>query len=300
MTHYQEIALTWLDLPNPDGVSNREVLKPYVNGNDITQTPSRRWIVDFGQMSLEQARKYRRPIQYVENEVKPTRDTNNRAAYRERWWWFSEPRPGMRRALNGLERFIVTSSVSKHRFFLWFTPPNLPSSTLVVFADSSDFMYGVLNSSIHICWADGKGSTLEDRSRYGPTTCFETFPFPKPSSEQEEAIARAARFLEQMRQFLKRPEGAKLTLTGMYNELEAWRSKGGGSEKYAGLEQLSEAHRTLDAAVTAAYGWTWPLEKEEVLSRLLALNLERATLESGGVPVTSVGVEDVLEEGETL
>ena len=101
-----------------------------------------------------------------------------------------------------------------------------------------------------------------------------------------------------MRQFLKHPEGANLTLTGMYNALTDWRAKGGGSEKYTGLEQLDEAHRTLDAAVAAAYGWNWPLEKEEVLSRLLALNLERAALEGGAVPVAT---EDVLEaEGETL
>ena len=132
-------------------------------------------------------------------------------------------------------------------------------------------------SKPHALWAEEKGSSLGGTPRYTPTTCFETFPFPKPSSEQEEAIVQAARFLEGMRQFLKRPEGANLTLTGMYNALTDWRAKGGRSEKYTGLEQLDEAHRTLDAA--AAYGWTWPLTEEEVLGRLLALNLERAALE---------------------
>jgi hypothetical protein len=35
-------------------------------------------------------------------------------------------------------------------------------------------------------------------------------------------------------------------------------------------------HRALDAAVLAAYGWPGDLTDDEILARLLALNLERA------------------------
>ena len=42
------------------------------------------------------------------------------------------------------------------------------------------------------------------------------------------------------------------------------------------------AHEKLDAAVAAAYGWEWPLSDEEILERLLALNLERAAEEREG------------------
>jgi len=51
------------------------------------------------------------------------------------------------------------------------------------------------------------------------------------------------------------------TLTNLYNERPAW---------------LDNAHRDLDAAVAAAYGWPADLSEEEALARLLALNLERA------------------------
>jgi type II restriction/modification system DNA methylase subunit YeeA len=51
------------------------------------------------------------------------------------------------------------------------------------------------------------------------------------------------------------------TLTNLYNERPAW---------------LDNAHRDLDAAVAAAYGWPAEIGEEEVLARLLALNLERA------------------------
>lgn len=38
-----------------------------------------------------------------------------------------------------------------------------------------------------------------------------------------------------------------------------------------------ELHRRLDAAVAAAYGWPPDLADDDLLARLLALNLERAT-----------------------
>jgi type II restriction/modification system DNA methylase subunit YeeA len=51
------------------------------------------------------------------------------------------------------------------------------------------------------------------------------------------------------------------TLTNLYNERPAW---------------LDNAHRDLDTAVAAAYGWPADISEEEALARLLALNLERA------------------------
>lgn len=54
---------------------------------------------------------------------------------------------------------------------------------------------------------------------------------------------------------------AKRTLTNLYNERPTW---------------LALAHAKLDEAVAAAYGWPADLSDEEILKRLLALNLERA------------------------
>lgn len=54
---------------------------------------------------------------------------------------------------------------------------------------------------------------------------------------------------------------AKRTLTNLYNERPAW---------------LDLAHKRLDEAVFAAYGWPPDLTDEQILERLLALNLERA------------------------
>ena len=63
------------------------------------------------------------------------------------------------------------------------------------------------------------------------------------------------------------PEGAtekelkKRTLTNLYNQRPTW---------------LDLAHRKLDDAVMDAYGWPHDLSDEEILERLLVLNLEPA------------------------
>jgi len=51
------------------------------------------------------------------------------------------------------------------------------------------------------------------------------------------------------------------TLTNLYNARPAW---------------LAMAHRRLDAAVAAAYGWPADLAGDAILERLFALNQERA------------------------
>ncbi len=154
-------------------------------------------------------------------------------------------------------------------------------------------------------WALRRGTRLETRPRYTPTTCFETFPFPEPTEAQREAIAEAARELDRLRSaWLNPPEWtreevlefpgsitgpwrryvhdadargigtvryprlvpkdaetskhlAKRTLTNLYNERPTW---------------LDLAHRRLDAAVSAAYGWPDDLADDQLLEKLLVLN----------------------------
>lgn len=62
----------------------------------------------------------------------------------------------------------------------------------------------------------------------------------------------------------------KATLTGSYNDLERLRAAPDAAHPAV------TAHNRLDQAVAAAYGWEWPLTEDEILARLLALNLERA------------------------
>jgi type II restriction/modification system DNA methylase subunit YeeA len=317
------LALEFLRAPNPHGKPNSDVVVPWVNGMDLTQRPSGTWVIDYGVGTSEaNATHYESPFEYVRTNVKPEREKNNRETYRRLWWQHVEARPAMRTALAPLKRFLCTTRVSKHRLFVWLRAPTLPDSATFAFARADDFFFGVLQSRFHEVWALKQGTRLETRPRYTPTTCFETFPFPRPTPTQEAAIAAAAKELNELRErWLNPPEwtetrtlefpgsvtgpwsryivpssiinppssiglvryprleprdaecAAKLkkrTLTNLYNERPTW---------------LDLAHKKLDAAVAAAYGWPADLTDEQILERLIALNLERAAGEAKAAKV---------------
>ncbi len=263
----ESVAADLLSKPNPDGRDNRDVVRPSVNGLDITRRPRRMWVVDFGVgRPAEDAALYEAPFEYVRRTVKPFRGHVRRAAYRERWWLHAEPVVGMRRAIAGLARFVVTPMTAKHRLFVWVAAGTLPDQAVVIFARDDDYSFGLLQSRIHCAWALALGTQLETRPRYTLSTCFETFPIPRPTYEQREVIAAAARRLVELRDGWLNPPGltdeelAKRTLTNLYNQRPAW---------------LANAHASLDVAVLTAYGWPSDLPDEEVLARLLDLNLKR-------------------------
>ncbi|HEU5015767.1 MAG TPA: DNA methyltransferase [Roseiflexaceae bacterium] len=270
-----ETAQKMLAAPlNPNNRPNSDVVRPYVNGLDVTRRSRNVWVIDFGvDMSEEDASLYELPFEHVRQVVKPVRNVVRNERERTFWWLHRRPAPDMRIAIRNLSRFIATPSVAKHRLFVWLDSQTIPDHQLYVIAREDDYFFGVLHSRAHELWALRMGTSLEDRPRYTPTTTFETFPFPWPPGTEPAddprvaAIAEAARELVEKRERWLNPEGAseaelkKRTLTNLYNQRPAW---------------LDMAHRKLDRAVFAAYGWPDDLSDEAILERLLALNRERA------------------------
>ena len=127
-----ELARQWLRLPaNPNGRPNSDVLKPWVNGMDLTRRPADKWIIDFGwTMSDNDAALYEEPFRYAREHVFPMRQNNRRDAYRKYWWRYGEARPGMWRAFSDLSRYIGTSMVAKHRLFVWLDSRVCPDQQL--------------------------------------------------------------------------------------------------------------------------------------------------------------------------
>ncbi|MFZ5790131.1 MAG: class I SAM-dependent DNA methyltransferase [Pseudomonadota bacterium] len=296
-----EVAREWLQLPlNPNGRPNSDVLRPHLNGIDITRRPRDVWIIDFGaEMNELEASLYEAPFAYLHKHVKPEREKNSLELARKIWWRFWRPRPEMRAAICSFSRTLVTPEVAKHRLFVWAPTTVSLDKNLTVIARDDDTSFGILHSRFHKAWALRLGTTLEDRPRYTPSTTFETFPFPEgltpnipaanyANDPRARAIAEAARKLDELRQAWLNPpdlvervpevvpglpdrivpkdeKAAKLlrkrTLTNLYNERPAW---------------LDHAHRELDAAVAAAYGWPADIGEEEALEWLFALNQARS------------------------
>jgi hypothetical protein len=246
-------------------------------------------------MTEEQAAQYEKPFEYVRENVRPAR-LNSRQPEREKqlWWIYTRSRPEMRAAVEPLSRYIATPMVAKHRIFVWFDQKGVPANLINIIARQDDYFFGVLHSRLHEVWSLRMGTSLEDRPRYTPTTTFETFPFPWPPGQEPaddpryQAIASAAAQLHAERDAWLHPAGdvppsalKQRTLTNLYNALNVYRGRDAMKiKKDAGdfAPRLAELHDALDAAVCAAYGWPVAVlgDEEEMLRRLLALNLGRA------------------------
>ena len=268
----QSLARQFLSQPNPDGRDNADVVRPWINGSDITRRSRGMWIVDFPPgTSMEEAALYEAPFEYVVEKVKPDRIKSKRKIYAQNWWIHMEPRPGMREAFSGLSRYIGTSQVAKHRMYVWIPTNVLPANVVIAFARDDDCFFGILHSRVHEVWARATGTQLrevESGFRYTPTSTFETFPFPSPTSQQAEVISTMSQRLDALRNGWLGPptdsvsptELKRRTLTNLYNESPTW---------------LHLAHKGLDEAVFAAYGWPSDLAEGEILACLLELNLSR-------------------------
>ena len=292
-----DLAREWLRLPaNPNGRTNADVLKPWINGMDVTRRPADKWIVDFGsRMSEGEAALYEEPFRWLKERVHPIRQLNRVEANRAHWYRHRRPVPDMWDALDGLSRYIATVRHAKHRLFSWFDARICPDSALIVVARDDDTTFGILHSRFHEVWSLRLGTSLEDRPRYTPTSTFETFPFPPgltpdipaagyADDPRSMAVALEARRLVELRdRWLNPPEWVewvdepvpgypmrpvprdedaakalkKRTLTNLYNARPQW---------------LVDAHDALDAAVAAAYGWSADISDDDVLRELLALN----------------------------
>jgi len=175
----RDVAVQWLRLPNPHGKSNALVVRPWANGLDVTRRPQDRWVVDFGcDMPLNEAALFEVPFAHVNQVVKPTRTDVRRDRHRTHWWLYGDARPGLREKLSNVHRFVVTPMVAKHRVFAWMPAVQIPENLCVAITRADDTTFGILHSRFHELWSLRMGTSLEDRPRYTPTTCFETFPFP--------------------------------------------------------------------------------------------------------------------------
>jgi hypothetical protein len=263
-------------------------IRQYRNGKDLTDEPRDVMVIDlFGLTEKETRDKFPAVFQHVLTTVKPERDANNRATYRDNWWIFGEPRKELRPALKGLRRYIATVETAKHRWFEFLDAEILPDNRLIIFATEDAFHLGVLSSRIHVAFALASGGMLEDRPVYNKSRCFDPFPFPLCGESEKACIRELAEALDAHRKQVQAKHG--VTLTGLYNVLEKIRAGETLTEKEKFVHDrglvstLKSLHDDLDAAVSAAYGWSASLTNAEILERLVALNAERAAEEARGV-----------------
>ncbi len=265
-------------------------VRPLLTGRDVTMGEEPDWVIDFGLLDLTDARQVPILFDYLRDHVYADRQSSKRKSYREYWWRFMEPRRGFRSAAAGLSSLFATVEVSKFRFFVRVTAEAVPDGTLMVVTSQDSVILGTLSSSFHEAWilASGGRMGVGNDSRYSKILCFDSFPFPTPPNELRTQIAAVAERLDSHRKdALARDE--RVTMTGMYNVVEKLRSGAALTPKERNLHEIAacgilrDIHDELDALVAQAYGWPWPMEREEILERLVALHDERVAEEARGI-----------------
>jgi hypothetical protein len=280
---------------------NAERIFPYIGGEEVNTSPTHsyhRYVINFGEMTEEEARQYPDLMAIVEEKVKGKRGKHSTAP----WWQFERLRGELFKAIAPLDRVLVCSQVSKYRAFTFIPQKIVYDQRLVVFAIDDYFRFAVIHSQIHEGWARFFGSSMKDDPIYTPSNCFETFPFPTNWENNPQLEAIGKEYYEYRAQLaIANNQG----LTTTYNRFHD------PDEYDSAILKLRDLHNQCDRAVLDAYGWTdlqpvceflldyedeeettdestnkrqkkkpyryrWADEiRDEVLARLLALNEER-------------------------
>jgi hypothetical protein len=296
---------------------NKDVLFPYLNGEDLNsssdQSPSR-WVINFKDWPLDAdhddpkqpkgkpyAVDYPDCLKIVEEKVKPERTRQDekgefilRKPLPQKWWIYADKRPALYEAIAGMEQVLVIALTSRTLAFAFERSDIVFSHATVILAFNKYIYFAILQGVFHESWARGYASSMKGDSRYTPTDCFETFPFPLLKNESS-IVNRKSKIinLEEIGEnyynhrqqiMLTRQQGLTKTYNRFHNP----------DEQSPDIIKLRELHIEMDQAVAVAYGWDdlaldhnfhetkqgirytiSETARREILDRLLELNHQR-------------------------
>ena len=290
---------------------NADVLFPYLSGQDLNSRYdflARRWVINFHDWPEQKAAQYAECFEQIVRLVKPERDVNKKAFYRNRWWQFGERQTSLLKRLETLTEAIAIAQTSKTVMPAIVSTGQVLSFGVAVFCSSDRALFALLSSAPHYWWAIARASTLKGDLRYTPTDVFETFARPALSEELRALGERLDSYRREL--MLARQAG----LTATYNLVHDVRCTD------EDIAELRRVHTAIDEAVARAYGWAdldlnhgfhdtrqgprytvGPVAQQEIVDRLLELNharyaAEQATGAGGGVAVQHQLDLDTTEE----
>ena len=259
-----------LELIESDGRC-REVLFPYIGGEDINTHPEQRpsrWIINFWDWLEEKAKQYSEPYEVTLELVKPQRENSDDKSAsgqrrREKWWLYGADGKELYHAMGRgsafnrhpdgwatarkepLNRVIAIARVSKTAAFAFLPGNYVYSAQLVVFPSDDAAMLAILQSNVHLAFAWTMSSKMKSDLRYSTTDCVETFPFPVENSLRD--LRPVGESYSLARESIMRE--AEVGLTKLYNRFHT------DTERDPRIEGLRALQREMDAAVVHAYGW---------------------------------------------
>ena len=230
---------------------NKEVLFPFLGGNDILSNPDQRpsrWVINFFDFDEEKASSYVDPFSITKTLVLPERlkikDETKRKVLSRDFWKFNSHAKKLYIKISTMERYLVHPFTGKHNVFQFYGHGITLAHTTTTVALSGWDDFALLQSSIHWAWALEYGNKLETRPQYSPLGCFDTFPFPPQRASNLEEIGKE--FHEnRSRAMALRDKGA----TSVCNLVDD------SSETASDISKIRSLQIQMDSAVALSYGW---------------------------------------------
>jgi hypothetical protein len=232
---------------------NAERIFPYIGGDEVNTSPihlHHRYVINFGEMTEDEARQYPDLMAILEQKLKPERIKKDAKKYPRmvfEWWKYWCARPELMEAIAPLERVLVVARVSSRHAFTFLSSGMVYSDQLIVIKSETFFTFNLLQSQIHELWVRFFGSSLEDRFRYTPTDCFETFPFPTNWENNPQLEAIGKEYYEYRAQLMIANNQGLTTTYNRFHDPDEYDSA---------ILKLRDLHNQMDRAVLDAYGWT--------------------------------------------
>jgi hypothetical protein len=256
---------------------NSEVISHYLNGESLNNDPNQnsdRWIINFKNLSLEEAKNYIDCLEICE-DVKIERSKKSMDVSKFSYWKYWRIRKELYKKISKYNRVFVQARSTKTHAIAYIDNVNkVYSDAIIVFAINRFSEYSILQSTLHDIWAWQYSSSLKTDRRYSVSDCFETFPFPQRLNKEieEELEIIGEEYHEFRRQLML---DMQIGLTKTYNlfhdpecnlsniekakdirEFKQAKLQIPLEEAIQRIEKLRELHKQMDEAVLKAYGWT--------------------------------------------
>lgn len=195
---------------------NKDVLFPYLNGDDLNNDPEQRpsrWVINFFDWPEEKAKTYPDCYEIIERLVKPERERPNNSMGRKNWWQYYRRGVALYEAISELDQVMVVPLVSKYSAFGFSQTNTVFMHKLGALVLNDFHSFAILSSSIHNLWCWKNSSTLGSGTlNYSTTDCFENYPFPNDKQISLETVGKQ---YHEYRKYLM--QKIQLGLTKVYN-----------------------------------------------------------------------------------
>ena len=229
---------------------NQERIFPYIGGKEVNDSPTQahhRFVINFGQMSETEARRWPDLMKIVEERVKPERLAQNREIRRRHWWQFGEVASALYDAVSQIDQILLCCLHQPHWLITFHNTNVVFSHALAIITLDSYSALAILQSRVHEVWVRFLASSMKDDLRYTPSDCFETFPFPIDWGKNQHLELTGREYYDNRSQLM---QDTNKGMTKVYNQFHD------PKERSPAIRRLQELHTAMDRAVLATYSWT--------------------------------------------